>query len=56
MQKETDSILFADDTAIITGSKNVSLLENHQLTLKDTNHWIENKLVLNATKTKKRAP
>ena len=53
MQKETDLILYADDTAIITGSRNIELLNNHQLALNDTNDWIkENKLVLNANKTK----
>ena len=54
MQKETDLILYADDTAILTGSrKQVELLNDHQLALKDTNDWIkENKLVLNAEKTK----
>ena len=53
MQKETDLILYADDTAIIRGSRNIELLNNHQLALNDTNDWItENKLVLNANKTK----
>ena len=53
MQKETDLILYADDTAIITGSRNIELLNNHQLALNDTNDWIKgNKLVLNANKTK----
>ena len=52
MQKETDLILYADDTAIITGSRNIEVLNNHQLALNDTNDWIkENKLVLNANKT-----
>ena len=56
MQKETDLILYADDTAILTGSRNIELLNDHQLALKDTNDWIkENKLVLNAKKTKKPA-
>ena len=53
MQKETDLILYADDTAIITGSRDIELLNNFQLAIKDTNDWIkENKLVLNAKKTK----
>ena len=54
MQKETDPILYADDTSILTGiRKQVELLNDHQLALKDANDWIkEHKLVLNAKKTK----
>ena len=48
MQKKTDLILYADDTAVITGSKIIELLNNHQLALKNTNGWIkENKIVFN---------
>ena len=50
MQKEADLIVYADDTAIITGSRNIELVINHQIA--DTNVWIKNKLVLNAKKTK----
>ena len=54
MQKETDLILYADDTAILTGSRNIELLNNRQLALKDTNDWTkEQKLVLNAKKAKR---
>ena len=53
MQKETDLILYADDTAFLSGSRNIELLNNHQLALKDTKDWIKkNKLVLNAKKIK----
>ena len=45
--------MYADDTAITTGSRNIELLNNHQLALKDTKDWIkETMLVLNAEKTK----
>ena len=41
MQKETDLILYADATAFITGIRNIELLNNHQLALKETNDWIK---------------
>ena len=52
MQKETDLTLYTDDTAILTGSRNMEFMTNHLLALKDTNVGIkENKLVLNPKKT-----
>ena len=51
--KDTNLILYADDTAIATDSKNNDLYKNHQLALEQTNDWIkENKLCLNAKKMK----
>ena len=53
LHRETDLILYADHKAITTGSRNIELLNNNQLALKDTKDWInENMLVLNAEKTK----
>ena len=34
LQNETDLILYADDTAIITGIRNIDIQNNHQLAIK----------------------
>ena len=51
--EDTDLILYADDTTIVTGIKNNGLCKNHQLTLEQTSDWIKgNRILLSAKKRK----
>ena len=40
MHKEADLIVYADDTAIITGSRNIELMNNYQIALK-RHKWLD---------------